>query len=209
MLHTTKLVTLAILSMALNACSGIPNLNSQSIKLCADDQGSFSGCDTIKAENTLSGSNTKLATTNLQLNILSEYTEQMAADLRNDVRGMQLTPPLVVASFVNLDSSLQNTNTLGTQIAESFINQLQQMGLPVSEHRISAKLNINEQGDFAFSRNPDQIAPQLNTGHVLTGTMIKNNQGVLVNARIINLESNTVVASASKFVPNIVITNLL
>ena len=133
----------------------------------------------------------------------------MAADLKRDVHGMQVDQPIVVASFVFLDSSLQNTDTLGIQIAESFINDLQQIGLPVSDHKLMGVLNINEKGDFAFSRNPAQYFNQANMGYVLTGTMQKNSRGLVVNARIINATNNKVIASTSKFLPNIVFNNLL
>jgi TolB-like protein len=133
----------------------------------------------------------------------------MTADLQRDVRGMQVDEPIVVASFVHLDESLRNTNTLGIQLAESFINELQQIGLPVSDHKLMGVLDINNKGDFAFSRNIDELYNDINIGYVLTGTMLKNSRGVMVNARLINYKTNVVVASSSKFIPNLIVEELL
>jgi TolB-like protein len=150
-----------------------------------------------------------LFSTDLHFNRLGEYTEQMAADLKNDVRGMLVNQPIVVASFVHLDSSLQNTDTLGIQLAESFINELQQIGLPVADHKLMGVLDVNVKGDFAFSRNMAQFYNNVNIGYVLTGTMLRNSRGLVINARLINFKTNAVMASTSKFLPNIVINNLL
>jgi len=67
----------------------------------------------MRIENTISESKQNLSRTGLYVNILGEYTEQMATDLQRDVQGIQVDQPIVVASFVHLDSTLQTTNTLG------------------------------------------------------------------------------------------------
>ncbi|MDU0354655.1 FlgO family outer membrane protein [Paraglaciecola aquimarina] len=146
---------------------------------------------------------------NLHFNILHEYTEQMATELRNDVSSMRIEQPIIVASFVHLDSSLQNTDTLGVQLAESFINDLQQIGLPVADHKVMGVLDVNDKGDFVFSRNMEQFYNPIEIGYVLTGTMQKNNRGIVVNARIINFTTTQVVASSTKFLPNIIVSNLM
>jgi TolB-like protein len=209
MLKITKLMGIALLSMALSACSMLELSQSTDKRLCANDDGTFYTCQDMVLQNIVIKSHPSLFSTDLHFNRLSEYTEQMAADLKRDVHGMQVDQPIVVASFVFLDSTLQTTDTLGIQIAESFINDLQQIGLPVSDHKLMGVLDINEKGDFAFSRNPEQYYNQANMGYVLTGTMQKNSRGLVVNARIINATNNKVIASTSKFLPNIVISHFL
>jgi TolB-like protein len=227
MLKITKLMGIALLSTALSACSTLQLLqgmnplsamNSQSdqrllstnsTKLCADDDGIFSSCEDMLVENKTNESLPSVPSTKLHFNMLGEYTEQMAADLQNDVRGIQVDELIVVASFVHLDSSLQNTNTLGIQLAEFFINDLQQIGLPVADHKLMGTLDVNGKGDFAFSRDMEQFYSYVDIGYVLTGTMIKNSRGLIVNARLVNFKTNAVVASSSKFLPNIVVKGLM
>jgi TolB-like protein len=227
MLKITKLMGITLLSTALSACSTLQRLkemnplsamNSQSdqrplstnsTKLCADDDGIFSSCEDTLVENKTSKSIPSMSSTELHFNMLGEYTEQMTADLQNDVRNTQVNELIVVASFVHLNSSLQNTDTLGNQLAEYFINDLQQIGLPVADHKLMGVLDVNDNGDFAFSRDVRQFYNNVNIGYVLTGTMLKNSRGLVVNARIINFKTNAVVASSSKFLPNIVVNDLL
>ena len=227
MLKIIKLLGIALVGLTMSACSSLqflqdlnplstqntaktPNtLNSNSTKLCADDDGVFSSCEDMLIENQTSGSSQSMPHAGFHFNGLHEYTQQMAAELQRDVLGIQVDAPIVVASFVDLDSSLQNTNTLGIQLAEFFINDLQQIGLPVADHKLMGTLDVNAKGDFAFSRDMDQFYNYVDIGYVLTGTMIKNSRGLIVNARLINFKTNVVVASSSKFLPNIVLNGLL
>lgn len=213
MLKIIKLVSILLLTSALNACSNFEFTQSTEQRLCANDDGSFYTCRDMVIEkevsNNESETNSSLFSIDLHFNRLGEYTEQMAAELQKDVQGMQVELPIVVASFVNLDSSLQTTNTLGIQLAESFINDLQQIGMPVADHKLMGVLNITDKGDFAFSRDIGQLSNNMDIGYVLTGTMQKNNGGMLVNARLINFKTNVVAASTSKFLPNIIINELM
>jgi hypothetical protein len=67
----------------------------------------------------------------------------MATDLLRNLQGIQVVQPIVVTSFVHLDSTLQSTNTLGIQLAKHFINDLLQIGLPVAEFTQSVFPNTN------------------------------------------------------------------
>jgi TolB-like protein len=236
MLKITKLVCISLLCTALNACSTLEYLkklnplgsdnkqaaqtnknsnDSNHTKLCANDEGIFSTCQDMiikqkSLEPTLSPINdANILNTDLHFHRLGEYTEQMAVDLQNDVRDLVIEEPIIVASFVHLDSSLQTTNTLGNQLSEFFRNDLQQIGLPVADHKLMGVLDVNGKGDFVFSRDLETYYNHVDIGYVLTGTMLKSSRGLVVNARIINFKTNAVVASASKFLPNLVINGLM
>jgi len=211
MFKLSKLISITLFATGLMSCSQLSFLQStdSNTRLCANDDGSFDTCQDMPLEQKPAQQQSNVFATDIHFNKLGEYTEQMAADIQRDVRGMQVEEPIVVASFVHLDESLRNTNTLGIQLAESFINELQQIGLPVSDHKLMGVLDINNKGDFAFSRNIDELYNDLNIGYVLTGTMLKNSRGVMVNARLINYKTNVVVGSSSKFIPNVMITNFL
>lgn len=143
--------------------------------------------------------------TSLHFNLLNDYVEQMALDIRQDLEGVKLAFPIAVASFVHLDSELSNTNIIGNQIAEYFITELRDMGLAVNDHKVTGNLQVTAKGDFAFSRNVRQLKKNQNVGYVLTGTMTKQMNGILINARVVGLTSNMVVASSTKLIPNAVL----
>lgn len=60
---------------------------------------------------------------------------------------------------------------------------------------------MTSQGDFAFSRDWQDLAKEQQIQFVLTGTMLRQDGGVLVNARVVGMQSRIVVASAQGFLP--------
>lgn len=138
---------------------------------------------------------------------LSHYVEQMAMSMM-ERKTMDISGPVAVASFVNFDSTLNRTNVLGNQLAESFIHELQEFHLPVIDYKLTGAIRITPKGDFAFSRDVTDLAQDLSIGYILTGTLRRANGGVMVNARIIGLTSKVVVATSETFIPGFVLNAL-
>lgn len=215
----TRILLTSLLTNMLLGCSsfkGIVPLNLFSSaepdannRLCARDNGEFYQCHDMHVEEKIISKHSSLFSTDLHFQVLGEYTEQMATDLQHDLNDIVIDGPIVVASFVYLDSSLQTSGQLGNQLAEYFINDLQQIGLPVSDHKLTGTLNVNSKGDFVFSRDANQIWDPIDIGYVFAGTMHKNSRGVMVNARLMNFKTKGVLASASKLIPNILLDGML
>lgn len=214
MLKTKRLVNVSLLTIGLNACSMFEMSQCTGTRLCTNDDGTFYTCQDMALQNItqykeVSESHSSLFSTDLHFNQLGEYTEQMAVDIQQDLKGTQVDSEIVVASFVYLDSALQPRGQLGNQLAENFINDLQQIGLPVSDHKLTGTLDMNGAGDFVFSRDTSQISNLMEIGYVFSGTMQKNSRGVIVNARLMNFNTKRVIASSSKFIPDILLENIL
>jgi len=203
-----KMLLIILIPSSLISCA-----SNKTSRLCAHDNGAFYECNDLKASRSnnsnMSYSSPSAFSPNLHFQLLSEYTEQMAAELQKDLIGVEIETPIVVASFVYFDSTLNRTNNLGNQLAEYFINDLQEIGLPVSDHRIAKTFKISPEGDFTFSRNMSELKTNIEIGYVLTGTLVKNDRGVVVNARLINYKTNVIAASTSKFLPNIAIRDII
>ncbi len=135
--------------------------------------------------------------------LLTEYIEQMAMDLEKTLAG-NIYGGVAVASFVELDSTLKRTNLLGNQVSEFFITELRKVGLPVSDYKATGYIQVTPSGDFAMSRKVYELKNNLNVNYVLTGTLVENERGTVVNARIVSLSSNRVVATASRLIPSLV-----
>ncbi len=108
--------------------------------------------------------------------------------------------PVAVVSFVDLNS-LESTNWLGNQLAESFIHELQHHGLIVVDFKTTGNIRVTPEGDFVFSRDWKELPERQIIDYVVTGTMIEQQGGVLVNARMIGMQSRVVVATAQSFIP--------
>ncbi|ALO42588.1 FlgO family outer membrane protein [Pseudoalteromonas phenolica] len=133
---------------------------------------------------------------------LDNYVEQMAielSDLLNEAQKM--STELAVASFVRLDGTLQTSDQLGNQLAETFMHQLHRFGYQVVDTKLMDNVYISRKGDYVFSRKSESKFNSDAAEYVLSGTMLYRDKGVLVNARVMSLESKKVIATSSKMIP--------
>jgi TolB-like protein len=112
--------------------------------------------------------------------------------------------PIAVASFVDLND-LESTNWLGNQLSESFIHELQRHGLILVDFKTTGHIRVTKDGDYVFSRDWKELPERQIIDYVVTGTMMKQESGIMVNARMIGMQSRVVVATAQSFIPNWVI----
>lgn len=112
--------------------------------------------------------------------------------------------PVAVASFVDL-KDLETTNWLGNQLSESFIHELQRHGLIIVDYKTTGHIRVTKEGDYVFSRDWKELSERQIIDYVVTGTMMAQENGVLVNARMIGIQSKVVVATAQAFIPEWVI----
>jgi TolB-like protein len=133
---------------------------------------------------------------------LDNYVEQMAIELSDLLSETQnMSTELAVASFVRLDGTLQTSDQLGNQLAETFMHQLHRFGYQVVDTKLLDNVNITRMGDYVFSRKSKSKFNTEAAEYVLSGTMLYREKGVLVNARVMSLESKKVVATTSKMIP--------
>jgi TolB-like protein len=109
--------------------------------------------------------------------------------------------PVAVASFVDL-KDLETTNWLGNQLAESFVHELQRHGLVVIDYKTTGSIRVTKQGDYVFSRDWQELPERQIIDYVVSGTMVTQDDGILINARMIGIQSKVVVATAQSFIPN-------
>lgn len=112
--------------------------------------------------------------------------------------------PIAVASFVNLED-LESTNWLGNQLSENFVHELQRHGMVVVDYKTTGHIRVTKEGDYVFSRDWKELPERQIIDYVVTGTMMEQETGILVNARMIGMQSRVVVASAQSFIPKWVI----
>ncbi|WP_233053126.1 FlgO family outer membrane protein [Motilimonas cestriensis] len=109
--------------------------------------------------------------------------------------------PVAVTSLSNIDD-LQNTNWLGQAISEAFIHELHIREVPVIDFKTTGKIRVTPEGDFVFSREWDQLRSKIPVYRIFTGTMSRNDEGVVVNVRTINMQTLLVESTGRAFIPN-------
>ncbi|KKA44468.1 MULTISPECIES: FlgO family outer membrane protein [Salinivibrio] len=131
---------------------------------------------------------------------LDYFLNSMADELLATNAYLTARTPLAVTSFVDLQK-MDETNWLGNTVTEGLIYQMQRRGFTVIDFKSTGAIRVTEDGDFTISRDWKELNPEQQIDYVLTGTMLRQGGGVLVNARVIGMESRVVVASAQGFLP--------
>ena len=203
-----KYVLVIGLAIVMSACSSL-YVNDENKRLCATESGEFYECQDMQLNHTVVKQDASLFYPKLHIVQLNEYTQQMAMDLSADLLNADLKGAIVVASFVFRDETLSMTNSFGNELAEYFINDLQNIGLQVSDINVTGTLDSTDKGTFAFSRYQYDMFRDTDIAYVLTGTMVKTMNGLMVNARIIELKNKNIVASCSKIIPDILLAQML
>ncbi|GAA5647353.1 MULTISPECIES: FlgO family outer membrane protein [Vibrio] len=128
------------------------------------------------------------------------FVESMTEDLMVSNTSISARTPIAITSFVDLQN-MDATNWLGNTVSEGFIHQFQRRGFKVVDYKTTGSIQVTQQGDFAFSRDWKDLSHEQDVQFVLTGTMLRQEGGVLVNARVVGMQSRVVVATAQGFLP--------
>lgn len=215
MKNVIKLIAAAVATSFLVGCETTYVSNNK--KYCLDDRGTYIECGLIHLEkektiydnHQVSTSDSKLFIPDEHFIVIKDYAEQIAFDLFQKMSHMQSLGSISITSYVQFDSTLGNTNALGNQLAELLMTEMQGLGLPVTDHKLTGQIKISPDGDFAMSRDLMNLKQNQNISYVLTGTMIKSPNGVLISSRVIDLQSNQVIASNSKTLPDWLILGMM
>lgn len=117
------------------------------------------------------------------------------------IAGNTTLSPIAVTSFVNL-STLESTNWLGLQLEEDFVHELHRRGEVVLDYKVTGSIKVTPEGDFTMSRDWTELSKRIPAARIMTGTMSRNDTGVVLNMRIINMRTRMVEATAQGFVPS-------
>lgn len=141
--------------------------------------------------------------------LVADYVEQMATDMLESLNIPLEQAVVGVTSFVEFSDNLSAINPLGNMLAETFIFELQQNGIPVVDYKVTDMVTVAANGDYIFSRNPQRLNLSDTMSHVLTGTIMYNKQGLILNARMVNFETKRVVASSKALLPYFVLDSVI
>jgi TolB-like protein len=134
---------------------------------------------------------------------LNDYAQQMVLNFKIN---KELPGSIAVTSFVEFDQTLTKTNNLGNQLAEAFLIEMRQAGYTVEDINALGGVVVNHYGNFSFSRQEDFL--QDNFCCVLSGNLIYQSNGVLVNSKLFNIDTKNLIAASSLVIPYFVIEHL-
>lgn len=140
---------------------------------------------------------------------INYHVRGMMQELMSNIQYVNSRTPMAVSSFVFLDGSYEHSDIVGKQLAESFVHEVHKYGIPVMDFKSTDYIRVTQNGDFVLSKDFLDLEGDLPIQYVLTGTLVKQPSGYLVNTRVIGMKSKAVVATAQGRLPTHVINSLI
>lgn len=131
---------------------------------------------------------------------LTGIADDVVSRVVGSMKGVDKTGLVAIATPVDI-ASLEQADWLGRELAEQFVHALHKRGFLVYEYKIKGWLEVTKDGDYVYSRNWQKLASKANVSRVLSGTLSRNDTGVMLYARLVNLKTQVVEGASEVFIP--------
>ena len=134
------------------------------------------------------------------------HTYMLANELFADV-GSARQSRYAVVGFVPADTMKYSADhqhplmLLGHQLEQGMITEATKRGFSTQEFKLSNDIIVSNESDRVLTRDIDQLSNIERVDFYITGTMVYQESGAVVNARIINARNKDIVAAATRFFP--------
>lgn len=148
---------------------------------------------------------------------IHHYVEQLARQLFLTSRAIKLNQSVAVGTFLPMAdlggkkvpyANTPYTNVIGQQVQESFVTLATQAGMNVIEFKTTRAIKIQKDQDVMLSRRVSDLNENIAADYYLTGTYSFQERGVVVNVRLIEVDTSNVVAAATDIIPTYVVWRL-
>lgn len=132
---------------------------------------------------------------------LTPYQHLIGAQLFAKQPGLQR---VAVSSFVPADTlshDQSNYTLLARQLQEGVMSEANNYQVGIIEYRLTQQLQLDQQQERALSRNPHELRDRYRFDYLVVGTYSEVEDGILVNSRLVETRSGSVVSAASVLVP--------
>ena len=132
---------------------------------------------------------------------VNDYVRNLVHELMALQHKLDSDSQLGVTDFSYVDSALDQGTVFSNHLSEAMIYDLHKFGVPVLDYKVTDYIRVTESGDFVLSRNFEELSDEVAIRYVVTGTLTTHQQGVLVNARLVQIDNKRVVSAARTFIP--------
>lgn len=131
-----------------------------------------------------------------------KLAQELFANLSVDRQYRYAVAGFVPVSSMQIDLSQQGPlMLLGHQLEQGMMTEAVRRGFVAQDYKATNAIIMTNEYDRALSRDLAHISQLQNIDYYITGTITSQQQGAMVNARIINVRTKDVVAAATRFFP--------
>ena len=206
-----KLITILSLSLFISACSMTNEMTDMTLLAENESEQDLEPgyVDFQNRYRAKLGSAENRSEVNSEQQDINYYVRGMMQDLVGNLQYVNPKTVMAVSSFVFLDGSYEYSDIVGKQLSESFVHEIHKYGIPIVDFKTTDYIRVTPNGDFVLSKDFLDLDGDLPVKYVLTGTLVKQPTGYLVNTRVIGMKSKAIVATAQGKLPTFVINSLI
>ena len=130
---------------------------------------------------------------------LDRIVDKLVGEMLSNNQFVTKQNAIAVASVVQLDD-LATTNRLGNRFAEGIIHSLHDSGFRVVDYKLTGAIEVTPEGDFTHSRDWEKLKGEFSVDYLVSGTMDRTDEGLVVHVRMVGLQSQVVVGSGQAFI---------
>jgi TolB-like protein len=119
----------------------------------------------------------------------------IAQQLEKNMVMAPLSSKLMIANFVSLHD-LNETSSFGQLASANLMHELQIRNWNIMDPLFTRDLYIGPSGEFALSRDPKRLPGSLPSFEIIAGTYQTTTDSIILNVRLINAHSSSVISSA-------------
>ncbi|WP_445425218.1 FlgO family outer membrane protein [Alishewanella sp. HL-SH06] len=140
---------------------------------------------------------------------LDNYARNLVQELMTNHHNADENAMVAVTDLAFIDTDLQQGSVFTNHLSEAIIYDLHLFGVPVLDYKVTDYIRVTPQGDFVLSRDFNELSAELPIKYVVTGTATLHQAGIMLNARLIQIDSKRVISAARTFVPAAVYNAIL
>lgn len=132
----------------------------------------------------------------------------VAQQLEKNMVMAPVSSKLMIANFVSLQD-LNETSSFGQLASANLMHELQIRNWNIMDPLFTRDLYIGPSGEFALSRDPKRLPGSLPSFEIIAGTYQTTTDSIILNVRLINAHSSSVISSAQVVFPKSQVINAL
>ncbi|RUO67283.1 hypothetical protein CWI78_09720 [Idiomarina ramblicola] len=138
----------------------------------------------------------------------ASFTAALAQQLVDNASIETKDAKVGVTHMVGVTSQYDKSSALSQVLSEQLMLELHRRDWNVMDFKTTDFIRVTESGDFALTRDYLELDEIMPISHVVVGTLSNHRNGVMVNTRLVDINSKSVASVAQVFIPDAVIRQL-
>lgn len=138
----------------------------------------------------------------------AHYVNAIAEQLAHNATIDLSRTSIGVTTFSNVTSDYNQGTPFAQTLAQQLMTEMHRNKLPLMDFKTTDFIRVTGNGDFALTRDYLELDEILPISHVVVGTWAQHRSGVMVSARLVDINSKDVVSVAQSFIPQAVVSQL-